>query len=241
MLTSPTPASWQDGPLASLTFDTDNCPDLAIEFLQKRLEARGMAGTFFCTRRYDSLRPPHEAALHPFLRDFQHLDKTLEPLSELCRAIPEAVGNRCHQLTCNGLLYTGLAEAGLLYDSAWPMCYSPGIAPVPLHTGIFQLPVFWLDSLYWLHGEKSLNPQPLRQSGLKIFLFHPVHLWHNATSLTCREIMALPYAERYRPELVAPGPGILHFFDRLLDLLQAEGIPCATCADIALAAKGQAA
>ena len=238
MLTS---SSWREGPVVSLTFDTDNCPDLAVEFLQERLEAKGMAGTFFCTRRYDSLRPPHEAALHPFLRDFQHLDKTLEPLSDLSRAIPEAMGNRCHQLTCNGLLYAGLAGAGLLYDSAWPMCLQPGIAPVLLHTGIFELPVFWLDSLYWQREDDALDPKQVRLPGLKVFLFHPVHLWHNATAQTYRHIMALPYAERYRPELVAPGRGILHFFDRLLDLLQAEDIPCATCADIALAAKGQAA
>lgn len=232
---------WNEAPVVCLTFDTDNCPELAIEFLQARLDARGLVGTFFCTRRYAALRPPHEAALHPFLREFELLNKTLEPLFALRRDIPEAVGNRCHQLTCNGLLYAALGETGMLYDSAWPMYLHPGIAPIALHSNIHELPIFWADTLYWEQGSESMSLDRLRLPGLKVFLFHPVHLWHNATGETRRRITALPYADRYRPELVTSGEGILSFFDRLLDLLHAEGIVCATCADVARAAREQTA
>lgn len=234
------PGLWEREPVVSVTFDTDNCPELAIEFIQDRLEARGIAGTFFCTRRYASLRAPHEAALHPFLREFADLGRTMDPLLELRRAIPEAVGNRCHQLTCNGLLYTRLGELGMLYDSAWPLYLHPRIAPLALHSGIYELPVFWVEQVFWADGVSPLFLQRLREPGLKVFLFHPVHVWHNTTRESRSRIVSLPYAERYRPELVDPGEGVCTVFDRLLDLFAAEGIACATCGDIAGAARAQA-
>ncbi|PKN68135.1 MAG: hypothetical protein CVU57_00485 [Deltaproteobacteria bacterium HGW-Deltaproteobacteria-15] len=168
------------------------------------------------------------------------MDKTLDPLFELRSIIPEAVGNRCHQLTCNGLLYSGLGKAGLLYDSAWPMYLHPGIAPIPMHSGIHELPIFWVEQLLWDNQSLPLFLARLREPGLKIFLFHPVHVWHNSTTESRHRILSLPYADRYRPELVSQGDGVLTFFGRLLDLLQAENFACATCADIARAARAQA-
>jgi len=226
--------AYKEQPVVSITFDTDNCPEEAIEFVQERLDRRNIPGTFFCTQRYESLREPHEAAVHPFLREFFKLDELFDPLHALQEKIPEAVGNRCHQLTCNGALYRHLGELGFLYDSAWPMFLHEHIEPIHLHTGILELPVFYVENLFIERGMDQKLHESLRAPGLKVFLFHPVHIFHNSTKDTFFEIMKVPYPDRYKPELVAKGEGVLTFFDALLALLSEERIMCATCKDIAL-------
>jgi hypothetical protein len=225
---------YETRPVVSLTFDTDNCPELAIEFVQERLERHGLAGTFFCTQRYELLRDPHEAATHPFLREFYKLDEMFDPLDRLMEQIPEAVGNRCHQLTCNGALYRRLGEVGFLYDSGWPMYMHNDIRPIRLHTGILELPIFYAENLIIEHGMTEAFLAGLRAPGLKVFLFHPVHVFHNSNQKTFYEIMKVPYPERYAPELVTQGEGVLTFFDTLLEILEKEQIVVATCKDIAL-------
>lgn len=225
---------YESRPVVSVTFDTDNCPEKAIEFVQERLDRHKIVGTFFCTQRYRTLRKPHEAALHPFLTDFQRLDKMFSPLYKLKNDIPEAVGNRCHGLTCNGALYRTLREEDFLYDSSWPMYLQRDIKPIHLHTGIIELPLFFPEYMALEEEPKTLFMEQLRTPGLKVLLFHPVHLYHNSTPTTYADILKVPYPERYRPELIAEGYGILNFFDEVLEMLEKEDITCATCKNIAL-------
>lgn len=226
---------YKDQPIIAITFDTDNCPELAIEFLQKRLDNHGIPATFFCTQRYETLHPPHEAALHPFLKEFVQLDQTLAPLHALMAAIPEAVGNRCHQLTANGMLYRHLGEKGFLYDSSWPLYLHKNLSPFHLHSGLYELPIFWVEQIFYEEGLSRTFLERLHTPGLKIFLFHPVHVYHNSTGSTYRDLMKIPYPDRYRPELVNQGEGILTFFDFLLETVSRENLLCATCKDIVTA------
>lgn len=225
---------YETSPVVSLTFDTDNCPELAIEFVQERLESHGFAGTFFCTQCYESLREPHEPATHPFLREFYKLDEMFAPLDRLMEQIPAAVGNRCHQLTCNGALYRRLGEVGFLYDSCWPMYMHNHIKPIRLHTGILELPIFYAENLIIEQGMTRAFLDGLRAPGLKVLLFHPVHIFHNSNNKTYYEIMKVPYPDRYVPELVNRGKGVLTFFDTLLEILENEGITVTTCKEISL-------
>lgn len=220
--------------IVCLTFDTDNCPELAIEFVQKRLERHGLAGTFFCTQRYESLSEPNEAATHPFLREFYKLDEMFKPLDKLIEQIPEAIGNRCHQLTSNGALYRHLAEKKFLYDSSWPMYMHNNIKPIRLHTGVLELPIFYAENLIIDQGMSESFLDGLRAPGLKVFLFHPVHIFHNSNKKTFYEIMKVPYPDRYVPELITQGGGVLTFFDALLEILEKKRFTVATCKTIAL-------
>jgi hypothetical protein len=223
---------WDREAVMALTFDTDNCPDEAIAYVCDKLEAHGFAGTFFCTRRYESLRPPHEAALHPFITTHTDFQDMVAPIEELKSKIPEAVGNRCHQLAANSTIYGDLPKRGILYDSSWPMALCPGISPIMLHTGLVQLPIYWMEGLYFQHGRSPHPFDDASRPGLRVHLFHPVHLWHNTTPQSCSGLLATPYLERYRSGLRQKGPGIDDHFDALLAGMAEGGVRCRTCAEI---------
>jgi hypothetical protein len=233
--------SWKKRPVVVLTFDTDNCPEEAIAHVTEKLDNYGLRGTFFCTRRYHCLPLRHETAIHPFISSFSSLSDIIKPVSALIEQIPEAVGNRCHQLTCNGNLYTELIRLGIHYDSSWPFILEPNLTPFLLHTGLVQLPVYWMEGVYFQTGTL---PEPLERQpapGLRVFLFHPVHLWHNSTPDSVSNLLSLPYEKRYRTDLRQHGYGVDVFFDELLVRLSDRDIDCRTGAEVAEEAKARTA
>ncbi len=221
-------------PLVSFTFDTDNCPDFAVEFVMELLDSYDIPGTFFCDRRYDNIPSPHETALHPVLQSLRTMEEIITPVREIHKLIPKAVGCRCHQLACNGNIYNALPEMGILYESSWPMALRPNIQPIPMPSGLLQFPIFFAEGMYFVWNIQPSLPQSLQSSGLKVLCFHPVSLFHNLGPDNYKKLRATPPDKRYRKELISKDEnGILHLFKKLMMSAKRHSIECKTLSEIA--------
>ncbi len=216
------------------TFDTDNCPDFAIDFVTDLLDSYNIPGTFFCDRPYKNILPPHEKAIHPVLQSLRSIEEIIAPVKAVHRLIPDAVGCRCHQLACNGNIYNALPKMGIIYESSWPMALVSGLEPIILPSGLLQLPIFFSEGMHLVHGIRPDIPGGLLNSGLKIFCFHPVSLFHNLGPKTFRKLRATPPEKRYRREMISnEKDGTLNLLKRIMEGVKANLLTCETLGRVA--------
>ena len=205
-----------------LTFDIDWAPEPVCQDLITLLDEAEVAATFFLTDKPDLTLPKrHERALHP---DFQNLSSAREVTSSLLARNPEALGVRSHCLTTSAPLNFAWKALGLEYTSNYLLYGQPELRPVPTPQGVVEYPIFFMD-LSWVRIQEgrtmNVDPRPLLEiPGLKVFDFHPLHLFLNTASLeqyerskTCLPDLKCLTSCRHT------GPGVADLFRELLVLL----------------------
>ena len=186
-------SSWKDK--VFLTFDLDWAIDEVIEYTLKIVEDAGIKATFFCTHKTDILNRIRknlkiELGIHP---DFNPLllgqGRALRDMREVIKhyksIIPEAVSVRSHSLTYNSVLLNMLGESGLKYECSVFIPFDSGIKLKPwIHVNktLTMSPHFWEDNTYFSCGLSKKAGVYLRGNGLKIFDFHPIHIFLNTES-----------------------------------------------------------
>lgn len=205
-----------------LSFDIDWAPEPVCRHLLDQLEEADVSATFFLTDSPDlNLPERHERALHPA---FQDLGTGREATAALKARHPGALGVRSHCLVTSSPLNFAWRGLGLEYTSNYLLHGQPGIRPVPTPQGVVEYPVFFMD-LSWvrLHQGRILNADPgplLKTPGLKVFDFHPLHLYLNTASLDQFERAKACVADAERLESCRhAGPGVADLFRELLGLL----------------------
>lgn len=230
--------------MLSINIDVDWAPDPLVIATRDLLDRYGVRGTFFVTHELDVDFGQHEVALHPNVLGFLQEGKTAGVAVEsLHRIYPRARGVRCHSLCASTRFYPIYAEYGLEYESAF-LCYGVhGLEPFWMVNRIVQLPIFWEDDLHMelaaQHGHErfDLGALQIDRPGLKVFVFHPVHLALNTDTLD-RYMMAKPrYHEpdalrQFRNTHVR---GTEDFLLTLLGHIQQHGLKTHTLNEIATA------
>jgi hypothetical protein len=175
-----------------LTFDIDWASDEVLNFTVDFLEKQGVCATFFVTHETPVLKrirnnPKFELGIHPnfnFLLngDFRYGKNPLEVIEYYLNMVPDAISVRCHSVTYNSQILDTLFAKGLKYDLNIYLPRRSGIPSKPIlfpSYGMTRLPYFWEDDDHFLYNE---NPSPdlyLGHPGLKIFDFHPIHVFLN--------------------------------------------------------------
>lgn len=130
-----------------------------------------------------------ELGIHPnFLSGSSHGETVAEVLETCMRIVPEATTMRSHALVqSSAILHQVLELTTIRCDSSIMMPYATGLAPVgfPYPEGpLVRVPYFWEDDVemarpnqQWRIGDHVPGP------GLRVFDFHPVHLYLNAPDL----------------------------------------------------------
>lgn len=233
----------------SLTIDTDWAPAPVLEDTLALLDAHGQPATVFCTSLYESPRlQRHEAALHP--NYFAAMGDEEQCLRRLLAWYPQAVGVRAHSLMLHGRLLTQTYPSlGLRYSSDYLMPYQEDIRPFRIFD-LWQLPIYFSD-ITWLRlreGGRGEAPAPARcpttGDGLRVFCFHPVHVYLNTPNVEYYERCKAHYQEPDR--LLAmrntARPGVRDALLELLGAWDASGVRAVSLRDIvARAEAGQAA
>jgi peptidoglycan/xylan/chitin deacetylase (PgdA/CDA1 family) len=226
-----------------LTFDTDWVPQYMVDHCLNTLREAGLPATFFCTGPYDFVEPPAriERAIHPnFLPGSTHGEGVEEVLDGLCALYPEAVGSRSHGLFWYSNLSRPLLKRGMLYDASIRMVSHPHLQPV-MENGLIRFPIWWSDN-HWLKGgsgDDGLSVPALREAGLKVMLFHPVHVWYNTPALDwfteLRRSVDDPLALDHRraEALRFEGEGVGTRLRHLLGWISGSGCRVATLAELA--------
>ncbi len=166
-----------------LTFDIDWAPEFILDELLALLTPLKLPFTLFCTHASPAVRrlrdlPNCETALHPNLMDSNDEDMGL---GELHGLFPDARGLRVHRLYYHSGLLSIFHRRGFNYFSNDLMFVQPALEPYYDWSGLVRLPIFWEDDIHATvtPGSYDLAGLSLDKPGLKVFNFHPVHLYLN--------------------------------------------------------------
>ena len=153
-----------------------------------------------------------------------------ETIEELHALVPEAKVIRCHALADATPILTAARGMGFAADMNLFIPFSSGIRLQPFthFSGLKRLPFFYEDDAWTLEPEAA-SPEAhlLSDVPLKIFNFHPIHLYLNTENME-RYNRAKPFYHDF--EALAPfvnhreGFGARDFLLRLKDLADGNGI-----------------
>lgn len=168
--------------MLAITSDIDWAHDDVILYMLSILEEYKIKATFFCTHEIKIKEiKKHELAIHPnFTRD--KTDK--ETIQELMSLYPGAKGTRSHSLHMHTRLLEIYQSFGLEYDSNY-ILPNQVIKPFLLVNNVLELPIFFDDDFHFLESSDfGLNQFDLKRGGLKIFSFHPIHVFLNTEQIS---------------------------------------------------------
>jgi hypothetical protein len=207
--------------LFAITSDIDWASDEVIEYMLEILAKYNVRATLFCTHAVSSVKgiDRHELAIHPnFTRD----KAEEQVIKELKAIFPEAKGVRNHRLYHHSRLFPIYREFGLEYDSN---CLIPNQIVHPFYAShdIIRIPMFFEDDQYISTSpDFRLASINMRSQGLRVFNFHPGHIFLNRCDLANIET-----TKKYRQE---PGKllnyrnlekrGIYDFLTELLEYIK---------------------
>jgi hypothetical protein len=172
----------------AITFDVEWAPDEVLGDLFTILSRYSFPVTLFATHKSTALNDVsriYEIGLHPnfnplFQNGFHSSPRAI--LDELKSWYPEAVGVRCHSRTVSALLIDQFISIGLRYDANQICPYQKGLMPYT-YRGFCRFTDFWQDDVHALYQRPFvLSSIPVESEGMKIFNFHPVHIYLNTES-----------------------------------------------------------
>ena len=150
-------------------------------------------------------------------------------LEEMAALVPEAEAIRCHALV-DATPILGLAKSmGFRADMNLFIPFSSGI-PLRAFThfsGLKRLPFFYEDDAWALEPGHASPEEHILADGLKIFNFHPIHLYLNTEKMDRYDQAKAFYHqfEKLAPFVNrGPEPGARDFLFKLKELADRDGI-----------------
>jgi hypothetical protein len=225
---------------AALTLDVDWAPDFMIDAAADALIARGVRATWFVTHASPAIdrlreRPDlFELGIHPnFLPGSSHGATPEEVVRHCARLVPEATAARTHCLLQSTPLHDELLRhSDVTVDLSLFLPGAEHVEPIVQWSPagrLLRLPYVWQDNMEMYSPEPNWDAAALLDApGLRIFDFHPVHVWLNSRAFEPYERLkaAHPLAEvteeqaaRFRTQ----GPGTMTAFLDLADRLAELG------------------
>ena len=174
-----------------LTFDCDWAPDFVINDIINLLDAEKIKATFFITNNSQILKKLRgnklfEIGIHPnfFPKSTQGSNED-SILNNLKQIVPEAKSIRTHGLFQSTPLVKKFQEYGIENDLSLFLQNTPNIVPhYSKFFNLFRFPYFWEDDVAITEKVNWSFEDPLYHvNGLKIFNFHPIHVFLNSNNM----------------------------------------------------------
>ena len=214
-----------------LTFDLDWCSDYILENTLNIIENYNICATFFITHDTQLLKkmrnnPKIELGIHPNFNPLLDGDLTKgkncrEVILNLMKIVPEATSVRSHSMTQSSRLLQVFDEFNIRYECNTFIPYNSGIEIKPFRyfTGnIVKVPFFWEDDIHCLLRWNWDVKTYLKYNGLKVFNFHPIHIFLNTHDLHKYEKSKYLFDQtKDIDKFVYKGYGIRNF---LIDLIE---------------------
>ncbi|MDR1292977.1 MAG: hypothetical protein LBJ91_06270 [Clostridiales Family XIII bacterium] len=233
-----------------LTFDVDWACDEVLEYAISLVEDSDTKATFFITHDTPLLarlreNPNIELGVHP---NFSPLlengggASAREILQDIHAVVPEAVAVRSHALMTGSLLSDLFYKDGLRIESN--TYYHVGrekIIPSPAYDpcGMLRVFHFWEDDCHIAWADQRVERDWdaggfLDYDGVRIFDFHPIHLFlnteHGQRYESSRGVHRAPTELAHHRNTADAGAGA--FFTDLIGAIKARNIPTGKIADI---------
>lgn len=178
-----------------LTFDVDWACDDVLKHTIEIVENANIAATWFVTHDTDLLdrlreNNKFELGIHPNFNLLLNGDgkngKTAEEVIErLMCIVPEARTVRSHSMTQSSIILDLFAKFGLTHDANTfiPEQASAILSPWYVWNNIVKVPYFWEDDVACLYKENTPIKYLKSRDGLKVFDFHPIHVFLNTEDI----------------------------------------------------------
>ena len=219
----------------SISVDTEWVPQLMLDEMVEILNNYNIKATFFVTNSYDfSKMERHELAIHPNFEENNNLNDVLKKtISHLPTKMSK--GSRSHKIFHTSKLLTEYKNFGIEYASNY---YLPNYEkPIPFfygHTDILEIPFFFADYQFSTSPKFDISTLNLNDDGVKVFLFHPFHIFINTHNLDEYESLKqnyndLDYLESKKDYDI---PGNRNIFFKILDYIKDNKIEPKTMLEI---------
>jgi hypothetical protein len=210
-----------------LTFDIDWADDAILNDCIDIVDQAGTPATWFITHEtplLDRLRENerYELGIHPnFISLLEGKSNGVEKaIDDLLEIVPEAKSIRSHSLVQSSRLMDLFQSKGLLFDCNHFIPEQSGIILKPWQqwNGMVKVPHMWEDDAVCIYETNTPVTDLIKRQGLKVFDFHPIHVFLNTESLD--------RYERTRPLHQDPKELTKHRYEgygtrnRLLELLE---------------------
>lgn len=178
-----------------LTFDIDWACDEVLANTIDLVENADVVATWFVTHNTPLLKrlranPKFELGIHPnfnFLlsSDTQNGGSVEEVIDQLLAIVPEAKSVRSHSMAQSSNILQIFSDKGLTHDANHfiPEQARIELKPWQLWNGLIKVPYFWEDDLACIYFKNTPIQDLTKRSGLKVFDFHPIHVFLNTESL----------------------------------------------------------
>jgi hypothetical protein len=225
----------------AVTIDVDWAPDVVIDHTARLLLEREVRATWFVTHASPAIdrlrqRPDlFELGIHPnFRAGSTHGADEAGVLEHCLSLVPDAITMRSHSLLCSTpLLALVLETTPIRVDSSLLLMHATGLSPFTFtwnRQTLVRVPLVWEDDLVMEEEPSSwsLDTAWLDEPGLKVFDFHPIHVYLNSSEMGPYRSLrtATPIREADEAALrrhVSPRPGTGTLFVELLDELARGG------------------
>jgi hypothetical protein len=193
-------ASWDNQ--LFLTFDIDWANDEVLNDAIDLVDQAGVAATWFVTNKTPVLErlrenKKFELGIHPnfnFLLQGKHdVGQTAKDVVQRClKIVPGAKTVRSHSMTQSSGLIEIFKQCGLTHDVNHFVPQHTGIELKPwlIWNNLVRIPYSWEDDVHILYGSIGIpqkSPYDIATDtigrGLKVFDFHPIHVFLNTESL----------------------------------------------------------
>lgn len=166
----------------AISFDSDWVPDEVLQYCVDLLAPYNVPATFFMTSQTSVPLIGYEVGIHPYFPSFDLTKHIAERMNEY----PKAKGSRSHSLFFTERLRESYKKFPLKYQSNTMLYKQASIKPHLISKRILDIPLFWMDYFALeVEGQKGIdiNNFDLESPGIKVFDFHPVHIYINTCSL----------------------------------------------------------
>ena len=184
--------SWKDK--IFLTFDIDWCSDEVLSYTLDIIEKYNIKATFFVTHETTLLKRMREnknieLGIHPnfnFLLngDFRQGKNVEEVIRFYKQIVPDAISIRSHSLTQGSTILASFEKFGLIYECNTFIPLIGGVQnPYQYTKQLIKVAHVFEDDVRHLY-EKEWNVDTyINYEGIKVFDFHPIHIFLNTESM----------------------------------------------------------
>jgi polysaccharide deactylase WbmS-like protein len=175
-----------------LTFDLDWACDAVLEDCINLVDEADVPATWFVTHQTPILErlranKKYELGIHP---NFNHLlegkgSDVESIIDELLTIAPNAKSIRSHSMVQSSRLMDIFLRKGLSYDCNHfvPEQSAIELRPWKLWNGLTKVPHFWEDDATCIYQKNTPIKELACRKGLKIFDFHPIHVFLNTENI----------------------------------------------------------
>ena len=220
-----------------LTFDIDWVPDFVIDFIAEKLIKTNVPATWFVTHPCDAVErlksypELFELGIHPNFRPNSSHGKDPHEVIKYClNLVPNAITMRTHGLIQSISLFdTIMKETHIIADVTTYMPHIPNLTPAEYWREgrmMLRIPTYWQDELEMTRPQPIWEPNPLLNNGtgVKVFNFHPIHVYLNSmdsepfSQMIKRNPQLTETKQTDMEEFIQDGTGTLTLFQELLEV-----------------------